>query len=91
MTTPVSGATTAEHPSEVRAVVGLDGSDNSTRALEFAVHETALRGALLHVVSAYEDAPYEMAWPVVPLGLGQVSAGAIVDPSLTSKRLSLRS
>jgi nucleotide-binding universal stress UspA family protein len=82
MTTPGSGATGADHPSEIRVVVGVDGSANSTRALEFAAHEAALRGALLHVVSAYEDAPYETAWPVVPLGFDQVSAGAIVDESL---------
>ena len=86
MTTAVSGATITNHPSELRVVVGVDGSDMSTRALEFAAHEAALRGALLHVVSAYEDAPYETAWPVVPLGLDQVSAGAIVDESLAHVR-----
>ena len=63
-------------------VVGVDGSECGTRALLFAAHEAALRGALLEIVSAYEETPYEMAWPVVSLGPDQVTAGTIVDESL---------
>jgi nucleotide-binding universal stress UspA family protein len=82
MITHASGATAADHPSELRIVVGVDGSDNSTRALDFAAHEAALRGALRHVVSAFEDTPYGTSWTRVQQGLDQVSAGAIVDESL---------
>ncbi len=82
MTSATNGERPADHPSELRVVVGVDGSDCGTRALEFAAHEAAFRGALLHVVSAYEDAPFTTPWPVVPLVLDQVSAAAAVDESL---------
>ena len=71
------------HDGQLRVVVGVDGSECGRRALLFAAHEAALRGALLEVVSAYEETSYVMAWPVVPLGPDQVTAGAIVDESLT--------
>jgi nucleotide-binding universal stress UspA family protein len=35
-------------------VVGLDGSEGSARALEFALDEARLRGAALHAVTAWE-------------------------------------
>ena len=82
MSTPTSSAASPEHAGELRVVVGVDGSECGTRALAFAAHEAALRGALLQVVSAYEEIPYVMAWPVVPSGPDQVTAGAIVDESL---------
>jgi nucleotide-binding universal stress UspA family protein len=81
MTPPASGQFT-EQPRELRIVVGVDGSDCGARALDFAANEAQLRGALLHVVSAYEDVPYTAAWPVVPLGLDQAAAGTIVDESI---------
>ena len=43
---------------ELRIVVGVDGSEWGTRALEFAAHEAARRGAVLHVVSANGKTPY---------------------------------
>jgi nucleotide-binding universal stress UspA family protein len=49
---------------ENRIVVGVDGSDCATRALDFALHEAALRGALLRVVSIYEMPP-STGWAVV--------------------------
>lgn len=82
MSTPMSREGRQNHDGELRVVVGVDGSQCGTRALVFAAHEAALRGALLEVVSAYEEAPYEMVWPVVSLGPDQVTAGAIVDESL---------
>jgi nucleotide-binding universal stress UspA family protein len=82
MTRATSRERTADHPSELRIVVGVDGSDCGTRALEFAAHEAAIRGAILHIVSVYEDTVSTTPWPVVPLGLDQVSASAIVDESL---------
>ncbi|MFZ0251427.1 MAG: universal stress protein [Acidimicrobiales bacterium] len=82
MVTPTSGAAAQNEDGGLRVVVGVDGSECGTRALEFAAHEAALRGALLEVVSAYEETPYVMAWPVVPLGPDQVTAAAIVDECL---------
>ena len=82
MSTPTSGEGVSNRDGELRVVVGVDGSECGGRALEFAAHEAALRGALLEVVSAYEETPYVMAWPVVPLGPDQMTAGAIVDESL---------
>jgi nucleotide-binding universal stress UspA family protein len=82
MPTPTSGDGAQNQDGELRVVVGVDGSECGTRALVFAAHEAALRGALLEVVSAYEETPYVMAWPVVPLGPDQVTAGTIVDESL---------
>lgn len=40
---------------DVRVVVGVDGSEYGARALEFAAHEAAPRGALLEVVSAWRE------------------------------------
>ena len=77
----MSGKATTQHP-ELRVVVGVDGSECGTRALEFAAREAALRGAILHVVCAYQDTPLTTPWPVVPLGPDEVSAAAIVDESL---------
>jgi nucleotide-binding universal stress UspA family protein len=51
---------------ELRIVVGVDGSQCADRAVEFAAHEAARWGALLHVVSAYEVQP-NAGWVVVPL------------------------
>jgi nucleotide-binding universal stress UspA family protein len=82
MSTLTSGGSARSHEGQVRIVVGVDGSECGRRALAFAAHEAALRGALLEVVSAYEETPYEMAWPVVPLGPDQVTAAAVVDESL---------
>ena len=40
-----------------RVVVGVDGSDGSRRALEWAVTEAARHGASLQVVNVYDDRP----------------------------------
>ena len=39
---------------ELRIVIGVDGSECAGRALDFAAHEAARWGALLHVVSTYQ-------------------------------------
>jgi nucleotide-binding universal stress UspA family protein len=62
---------------EFRIVVGVDGSACADRALEFAAHEAARWGALLHVVSAYEVPP-NAGWVVVPLGPFEEGARASV-------------
>lgn len=45
------------HPERKRVVVGVDGSESSATALEWAVEEARLRGAALEVVHAW-DVPY---------------------------------
>ncbi|MCC5948950.1 MAG: universal stress protein [Nitriliruptoraceae bacterium] len=47
-----------------RIVVGIDGSDGARRALEWGLHEAALRGAELHLVHAYPT-PELVALPAV--------------------------
>jgi nucleotide-binding universal stress UspA family protein len=78
---------------ELRVVVGIDGSRLATRALRFAAHEAALRGALLHIVSAYEVAPATGSI-VAPLGPFQESATIVsealnwvreLEPSVVTK------
>jgi hypothetical protein len=66
---------------ELRIVVGVDGSECSDRALEFAAHEAARWGALLHVVGTYEI-PSNSGWLVVPLGPFEEAAAANVSSAL---------
>jgi nucleotide-binding universal stress UspA family protein len=73
---------TPEPTGELRVVVGVDGSAFANRALLLAAYETALRGALLHVVSAYEIPPVA-EWLVVPLGPFEETAAAVVSQALT--------
>ena len=57
-------------------VVGVDGSENASRALDWAAAEARIRGATLRIVCAFED-------PVSTVGLGTAfGAGApiTVDP-----------
>ncbi|HVM67565.1 MAG TPA: universal stress protein [Acidimicrobiales bacterium] len=49
-----------------RIVVGVDGSDSSRRALEWATGEALLRGATLEAVIAWHRPP-EMSYPAVPI------------------------
>lgn len=77
-------STHANHPAEANAefkvVVGVDGSACAEHALVLAAYEAALRGALLHVVSAFEVVP-NASW-AIPLGPLEESAAAIVSQSL---------
>ncbi len=66
---------------ERRIVVGVDGSPCAIRALEFAAHEAARCGALLHVVSVYHELP-AAGCVVYPMGLIETSANAIVSIAL---------
>ena len=66
---------------EQRIVVGVDGSPCATRALEFAAHEAAHRGALLHVVSVFHELPVS-GGVVLPMGISDESANAIVSIAL---------
>jgi len=83
-TTSTHRATTApSHQSgEHRIVVGVDGSECATRALDFALHEAVLRGALLHIVGVYEIPP-SAGWVCVSLEPFEASAAASVTDALT--------
>ena len=70
-----------ENVGEGRIVVGTDGSACADRAVEFAASEAARWGALLHVVAAYYEMP-ATGGLIVPLGLFQESAEAIVSDAL---------
>ncbi len=70
-----------EGVAELRIVVGVDGSACATRAVEFAVKEASRWGALLHVVSAYQEMPAEGGF-VPPMGLFHESAKVIVSDVL---------
>jgi nucleotide-binding universal stress UspA family protein len=67
---------------ELRIVVGVDGSKCADQAVEFAAHEAARWGALLHVVGAYEMAP-NAGWVVVPLEPFEENAAASVRAALS--------
>jgi nucleotide-binding universal stress UspA family protein len=70
-----------EGEGELRIVVGVDGSECADRALEFAAHEAARWGALLHVVGGYEVPP-DAAWVVVPQDVFEDAATAAVESGL---------
>jgi nucleotide-binding universal stress UspA family protein len=82
MTDELDTATKAATVGELRIVVGVDGSKCSDRALEFAAHEAARWGALLHVVGAYEVPP-NAGWWAVPLQPFEEGAAAAVAAALT--------
>jgi nucleotide-binding universal stress UspA family protein len=52
-------------------VVGVDGSEESERALRFALDEARLRGAQLRVVHAWHMPPSVYAAPPVPIVYGR--------------------
>jgi nucleotide-binding universal stress UspA family protein len=68
--------------SELRIVVGVDGSECANLAVEFAAHEAARWGALLHIVGAYELAP-DAGWVVVPLEPFEENAAASVRAAIS--------
>jgi nucleotide-binding universal stress UspA family protein len=72
---------TGSEDDEPRIVVGVEGSPCACRALEYAAHQAARTGALLHVVCAYHLPPAEETL-IVPLGLIEEVAAAVVRQSL---------
>ncbi len=66
---------------ESRIVVGFDGSPCAILALEYAAHQAARTGALLHVVCAYDLLPAEDT-VMLPMGLIEGSAAAAVAEAL---------
>lgn len=52
---PVAVVHASDHAEHRRIVVGADGSPGATAALEWAFTEARLRGAVVHVVTAYEE------------------------------------
>jgi nucleotide-binding universal stress UspA family protein len=82
MTTNETVATTAtEQATELRIVVGVDGSECGQRALDFAAREAARWGAMLQIVSAYE-VPASAGWVAVPLDKIQEAAAEVVSDAL---------
>jgi nucleotide-binding universal stress UspA family protein len=79
--TATGNTTTRAGDGELRIVVGVDGSECADRALEYAAHEAAQWGALLHVVSTYEMPP-NAGWVVVPQEPLEEAAMGIVDSAL---------
>ncbi len=77
---PISASPTSS--GELRVVVGVDGSPGAERALMLAAYEAGIRGALLHILSAYEI-PSSAGWVVVPLNPFEAAAAAVVSQSLT--------
>jgi nucleotide-binding universal stress UspA family protein len=70
------------HRGELRIVVGIDGSPCADQAVEFAAHEAARWGALLHVISAFEVSP-NASWVVLPLVPYEETAAATVRTALS--------
>lgn len=65
---PVVVVREAEEPSSRRVVVGVDGSEPSLQALEFALHYAGLRELRLEVLYAPEQwQPYAFEFPVMPV------------------------
>src|SRR5688572_28859064 len=75
-----------------RIVVGLDGSDESRRALRWAVAETAIWDAELDVVHAW-DFPFVIAPPPINLTYPadidtlERSAGTLLDAEVEAVRV----
>ena len=64
-------------------VVGVDGSENGWRALEWATDEAKLRGGSLRIVCSFED-------PVSTVGIGSAfgaNSSITVDPELIKRWL----
>ena len=53
----MSGEASRKEPGEHRIVVGVDGSECATRALDFAAEEAYRTGAVLHIVSVCSVTP----------------------------------
>ncbi len=70
------------HDGELRIVVGVDGSPCADRAVDFAAHEAARWGALLHVICAFEVDP-NAGWVVLPLEPYEETAASHVSAALS--------
>ncbi len=69
----------AGQQAELRIVVGVDGSDCSKRALDYAAHEAIRAGAALQIVGVY-NVPVEGSW--VGPGMLHEDAITVVEESL---------
>ncbi len=67
-------------------VVGIDGSESSSRALEWALDEAALRQARLQVVHAW-DAPFEPTWGTMGVDVAEYESAArrLVDDEVAAR------
>lgn len=69
----------AARQAELRIVVGVDGSDCSKRALDYAARQASQAGAVLHVVGVY-NVPVEGSW--VGTGMLHEDATTVVKEGL---------
>ncbi len=71
---------------ERRIVVGIDGSDASLAALEWAARQAEFIDASLHVVAAWEW-PTSFGWSLIPEGFDPAGdAKGMIDPLITALR-----
>ncbi len=82
MTNETNDTSAGSHSRELRIVVGVDGSRCADQAVDFAAHEAARWGAILHVISAFEVAP-NAGWVVLPLEPYKETAAANVRTALS--------
>jgi nucleotide-binding universal stress UspA family protein len=82
MKTETNETKNRSHRGELRIVVGVDGSQCADQAVDFAAHEAARWGALLHVISAFEVAP-NAGWVVLPLEPYEETAASSVRAALS--------
>ncbi len=68
----------AEHPASGTVVVGVDGSENSERAFDFAVEVAQKFGYGLRVIAAYTEPGYEYL-PENTQGLAQENAQSVIN------------
>jgi nucleotide-binding universal stress UspA family protein len=69
-----------------RIVVGIDGSNASLAALEWAAHQAEFTDASLEVVAAWEW-PTSFGWSLIPEGYDPAGdMSSMVEPLLTSLR-----
>jgi nucleotide-binding universal stress UspA family protein len=73
-------------------VVGIDGSENSVAALQWAAHEAELRNCKVRVVSAWEYpyavlAPSPVALPLPAVTEMQEAANTLLEQVLTEAKL----
>lgn len=82
----VSGAVPAAHVPQPRGriVVGVDGSDGSLAALEWAIAEAQLRGVAVHVIIAWERITGPGATSGWAVGMGGPPDNT--DPVMTTAR-----
>jgi nucleotide-binding universal stress UspA family protein len=88
---PADSATTSEGDTVERIVVGVDGSENARRALQWAANEARIRHARLEVVHAWH-VPYTGVYPAATAlfepGPFEEAAKATIEDAIAGEDLS---